>query len=138
MALFMNSQFSIAVHILSLLSLEHQPVSSQYIASSVNSNPSLVRKICRYLKNGDFITSTQGVTGYKLTQSASHILLGEVFRYTTDIASHFVKIHEDTNTHCPVGKNITPALNDIYTEVDTSIINKLNNYTIEDVINRFE
>ena len=80
MTLFMNSQFSIAVHILSLLSLEEDPVSSQYIASSVNSNPSLVRKICRYLKNGQFITSTQGVTGYKLTQSASQILLGEVFR----------------------------------------------------------
>lgn len=134
----MNSQFSIAVHILSLLTLEKEPVSSQYIASSVNSNPSLVRKICRYLKEGQFITSTQGVTGYSLTKSASHILLGEVFRYTTDIDSHFVKIHEDTNIHCPVGKNITPALNDIYTEVDTSIISKLNTYTIEDVINRFE
>lgn len=134
----MNSQFSIAIHILSLLSLEKEPVSSQYIASSVSSNPSLVRKICRFLKDGQFITSTQGVAGYSLTQSANQILLGEVFRYTTDIDSHFVKIHEDTNTHCPVGRNITPALNDIYTEVDTSIISKLNTYSIEDVINRFE
>lgn len=134
----MNSQFSIAVHILSLLSLEKEAVSSQYIASSVNSNPSLVRKICRFLKDGQFITSTQGVAGYSLTQSANQILLGEVFRYTTDIDSHFVKIHEDTNTHCPVGRNITPVLNDIYTEVDTSIISKLNTYSIEDVINRFE
>ncbi|MDU9418330.1 Rrf2 family transcriptional regulator [Staphylococcus lloydii] len=134
----MNSQFSIAVHILSLLSLEKEPVSSQYIASSVNSNPSLVRKICRFLKDGQFITSTQGVAGYSLTQPANQILLGEVFRYTMDIDSHFVKIHEDTNTHCPVGRNITPALNDIYTEVDTSIISKLNTYSIEDVINRFE
>lgn len=134
----MNSQFSIAIHILSLLSLEHEPISSQYIASSVNSNPSLVRKICRYLKDGEFITSTQGVAGYSLNKPADTIYLGDVFRYTTNIDSHFVKIHEDINTHCPVGKNITPALNDIYNEVDSSIINKLNSYTITDVTNRFE
>ena len=41
----MNTQFSVAIHILTLLATEQEPVSSQYIASSINSNATLVRKM---------------------------------------------------------------------------------------------
>ena len=50
---------------------------------------------------------------------------------------HFAKIHKDTNQHCNVGKNISHALDEIYSEVDTTIINKLNTYTIQSVIDHF-
>ena len=134
----MNTQFSVAIHILTLLATEKEPVSSQYIASSINSNATLVRKICRYLKDGNLIDSSQGVSGYSLKKAATSILLGKVFQVIFDSETHFAKIHGNTNPDCYVGKNISNALDSIYGEVDQAILNKLNDYSVQDVINRFD
>lgn len=133
----MNTQFSVAIHILTLLATEQEPVSSQYIAASINSNATLVRKICRYLKEGNLISSNQGVSGYSLKQPETSILLGQVFQIIFNQETHFAKIHGNTNPDCYVGKNISSALDSIYSEVDQAILKQLNNYSIQDVINRF-
>ena len=132
----MNTQFSVAIHILVLLAAEKEPSSSQYIASSVNSNATLVRKICRYLKDGHFIKSSQGVAGYSLNTRASEINLGAVYQYIFNAETHFAKIHQDTNPNFPIGHNITHVLDDIYQEVDQAIIDKLSNYTIANIHHR--
>ncbi|PHK49597.1 Rrf2 family transcriptional regulator [Staphylococcus edaphicus] len=133
----MNTQFSVSIHILTLLSTEQEPVSSQYIADSINSNATLVRKLCRYLKEGRYIQSSQGISGYSLSCAANEIKLGQLYQLVFSDSMHFAKIHKDTNQHCHVGKNISHALDDIYTEIDDTIINKLNTYTIQSVIDRF-
>ena len=132
----MNTQFSVAIHILVLLATEKEPSSSQYIASSVNSNATLVRKICRFLKDGHFIKSSQGVAGYSLNLPADEINLSAVYQHIFATATHFAKIHQDTNPSCPVGNNITHILDDIYQEVDQTIINKLSHYTIASIQQR--
>ena len=133
----MNTQFSVSIHILSLLAIKNEPVSSQYIADSINSNATLVRKLCRYLRDGNFIQSSQGIAGYSLSCSSNDIKLGDLYKLIFADTTHFAKIHGHTNTDCPVGKNITPALDEIYSDVDETIINKLNAYTIKSVIDRF-
>lgn len=132
----MNTQFSVAIHILVLLATEKEPSSSQYIASSVNSNATLVRKICRFLKDGHFIKSSQGVAGYSLNLPADKINLGAVYQHIFTTETHFAKIHQDTNPNCPVGNNITHILDDIYQEVDQTIIHKLSHYTIANIQQR--
>ena len=133
----MNTQFSVSIHILTLLATEKEPVSSQYIADSINSNATLVRKICRYLRDGHYIQSSQGISGYSLSSSANEIHLGDLYQLIFSETMHFAKIHKATNQHCHVGKNISHALDEIYSEVDTTIINKLNTYTIQSVIDHF-
>lgn len=128
----MNTQISVAIHILSLLSINDEPISSKYIASSINSNPTLVRKICKFLKNGNLIDSQQGKSGYKLSKSADQIALGDVYHLIKE-EEHFAKIHQDTNPDCLIGKNIQTALDEIYTEVDLKIIEELNKTTIKDL-----
>ncbi|SCS82075.1 Rrf2 family transcriptional regulator [Staphylococcus caeli] len=133
----MNTQFSVSIHILTLLATEKEPVSSQYIADSINSNATLVRKLCRYLRNGQIIQSSQGISGYRLARPASEINLGDVYQLIFAETSHFAKIHKDTNPQCYVGKHISQTLDSIFNEVDETIINKLNTYTIQGVIERF-
>lgn len=134
---YLNTQFSVSIHILSLLAIEKEAVSSQYIADSINSNATLVRKICRYLKNGHFIHSSQGKAGYNLSIPATEIKLGDLYQLIFSETAHFAKIHNDTNPNCYVGKNISHALDEIYNEVDHAIVNQLNIYTIQSVIDRF-
>jgi len=133
----LNTQFSVSIHILSLLAMEKEPISSQYIASSINSNATLVRKLCRSLKKGNYIQSSQGISGYSLSCKVDDIALGNLYELIFSEMSHFAKIHTNTNTNCPVGKNISHALDAIYSDVDKTIINKLNTYTIKDVIDQF-
>lgn len=128
----MNTQISVAIHILSLLSINEEPISSKFIASSINSNPTLVRKICKYLRNGNLIESQQGKSGYKLSKTADQIALGDVYRLIQE-EDHFAKIHQDTNPDCVIGKNIQTALDEIYTNVDLKIIEELNTTTVKDL-----
>ena len=51
-----NGRFSIAIHILSLLNME-EGVSSEYIASSININPVLVRKELSRLRKANLIVT---------------------------------------------------------------------------------
>ncbi|MGK9044242.1 Rrf2 family transcriptional regulator [Mammaliicoccus vitulinus] len=128
----MNTQISVAIHILSLLSINEEPISSKFIAGSINSNPTLVRKICKYLRNGNLIESQQGKSGYKLSKTADQITLGDVYRLIQE-EDHFAKIHQDTNPDCVIGKNIQTALDEIYTNVDLKIIEELNTTTVKDL-----
>jgi len=133
----LNTQFSVSIHILTLLATEKEPVSSQYIADSINSNATLVRKLCRYLRNGHLIQSSQGISGYRLARPASEINLSDIYQLIFAETSHFAKIHKDPNPQCYVGKHISHTLDGIFNEVDETVINKLNTYTIQDVIERF-
>lgn len=128
----MNTQISVAIHILSLISIEETPISSKMIAGSINSNPTLVRKICKYLKNGQLIESQQGKSGYKLSKPASEITLGAVYLLIHE-EDHFAKIHQGTNPDCVVGRNIQAALDDVYSKVDLKIVETLNRTTLEDL-----
>lgn len=128
----MNTQISVGIHILSLLAINEEPLSSKYLASSINSNPTLVRKICKYLRNGKLIESQQGKSGYQLSKPANKITLGDVYQLIQE-EEHFLKIHQDTNPKCIVGKNIQSTLDNIYSEVDSKIIKELDQTTIEDL-----
>ena len=76
-----NSQFSVALHILTLLAHDSDSwLSSTSIASSVNTNPALVRKLLSKLKKHGFIETRHGLTGgVQLLKSAGEIRLDQVF-----------------------------------------------------------
>ena len=51
-----STKYSVSIHILSLIALkEEQPITSEYIAGSVNTNPALVRRLMSSLKKAGLI-----------------------------------------------------------------------------------
>lgn len=59
-----NSQFAVALHILTLLALNaHEPLTSEYIAGSVNTNPVFIRRVLGKLAHASLVTSQPGVGG---------------------------------------------------------------------------
>ena len=74
-----NSRLAVAIHILSLISMDEK-TSSEIIADSVNTNPVVVRRMISLLKKADILTSRAGVPGASLKKDPADISLLEVYR----------------------------------------------------------
>jgi len=107
----MNSRFAVAVHILTLLDQGGgEPVASEYVAGSVNTNPSLVRRLMGMLARAGLTTSRFGAGGGALlARPADGITLGDVYR-AVDAGELFGMHREEPNPACPVGRNIQSLL----------------------------
>ncbi|MNP16894.1 putative HTH-type transcriptional regulator YwnA [compost metagenome] len=106
-----SSRFSVAIHILSLVHINEGKVTSDYIASSVNTNSAVIRKIMSMLSKAQLIESRPGVTGIKLLRPISEITFLDVYNAVElPESKDLFTIHQDTNLKCPVGKNIQSAL----------------------------
>ncbi|HET7230139.1 MAG TPA: Rrf2 family transcriptional regulator [Longimicrobium sp.] len=106
-----SSRFAVAVHILTLLAQSGgEPVTSEYIAGSVNTNPSLIRRMLSQLQRAGLTTSQLGTGGGALlARPASEITLLDVYR-AVDEGELFAMHREQPNPACPVGRNIQAEL----------------------------
>jgi len=130
-----TSQFSIAVHILTMLAKTcDERVKSEYLAKSVNTNPVVIRRLLRNLQEAGLVISQVGASGGTcLSKLPENIRLSEVYKVVSpgDIFS----LHSKTpNQDCPVGKNIEAILCRLQKEIDKTIEEKLAEYTLRDVI----
>jgi len=134
----MNGRYPIALHILTLLAKTDQELlSSEYIAGSININPALARKEISNLRKHSFIESKEGKGGgYSLAMPASQITLADIYRAVKD--SHVLGVAKNTpNPDCPIGKQINQNIEQLYNELDTAFIVKLETKTLEDFSNQF-
>lgn len=132
-----STKLSVSIHIMSVIVLmEGQPVTSEYIASSINTNPALVRRLMSRLKKAKLIkTSTKlGVTG--LARDAKDISLLDIFIATEDHQDLF-SIHSNTNPNCPVGAKIEVTLKHLYDNIQTATEEKLSAISLADIIKEF-
>ena len=135
----MNGRFPIALHILTLLSKSgDELMSSDYIAGSININPALARKEISNLRNLGLISSKEGKSGgYILAQPATRITLADVYRAVKN--QPVLGAAKNTpNPACPVGKQINSKLDELYSDLDKTLLKKLSSITIEDFANQFK
>ena len=131
----MDTKFSVALHILTMISESHEVLSSQALAESVGTNASYIRKVIALLKNAGLISSSQGRSGYQLTKSPKDITLLEIYFATQEVAHiRLFQIHQHANRECPVGKNIEGAMAPIFSSVEQDLEKQLSQQTLEDVI----
>ncbi|KAB1439488.1 Rrf2 family transcriptional regulator [Candidatus Galacturonibacter soehngenii] len=133
-----STKLSVSIHILSVIALMgEKPVTSEYIASSINTNPALVRRLMSRLKRAKFIeTSTKlGVMG--LAKEAKDITLLDIFFAVEDQTDLF-SIHGNTNQNCPIGAKIEITLKDVYDDIQNATKQKLAAVTLADIIKEFK
>ncbi|MGI8543243.1 MAG: Rrf2 family transcriptional regulator [Aridibacter sp.] len=130
-----NSQFAIAVHILTMLAKDSDAMlKSEYIAESVNTNAVVIRRLLCDLQNADLVVSQKGATGgTRLAKKAENIKLNDIY----EAVSHgevFSLHRQKPNQDCPVGKNIEAVLCNLQKDIGQVIEAKLVQYTLSDVI----
>ncbi|MCS4486890.1 Rrf2 family transcriptional regulator [Staphylococcus americanisciuri] len=131
----MDTKFSVALHILTMISESKEKLSSQALAESVGTNASYIRKVIALLKNAGLIQSYQGKTGYQLSKSPKDISLREIYFATQEIDKiSLFPIHQNANLDCPVGKYIESAMIPIFSSVETYLEQELSQKTLDDLI----
>lgn len=131
-----SSRFAVAIHILSLLELNKDGVStSEYISGSVNTNPVVIRRIMSMLSKAGLANVRPGVPGAKLARDISEITLLDVYR-----AVHVVEedglfsVHEKPNPECPVGRNIQTSIEPIFSAAQKAMEGTLAKVTLQDIV----
>ena len=129
-----SSRFAVAVHILTLLEIEGgRPLTSDYIAWSVNTNPGFVRRVLAMLGRAGLVRSQLGAGGGAfLAKPASRIGLLDVYR-AVESGDVFVLHHSTPNPRCPVGKNIQPALRKVLSPAERALEGQLANVTLAEM-----
>lgn len=130
-----SSRFAVAVHILTLL--EHEggrPVTSEYIAGSVNTNPGFIRRLVTMLAREGLVRSRLGAKGgVLLGRPAAQIRLADVYR-AVESGDLFALHHSEPNPKCPVGKHIQGALRDVVAAAEQALETKLRDVTVADML----
>lgn len=129
-----NTRLSVAIHILTLVaSNPNEPLTSEFIAGSVNTNPVVIRRMSSLLKKADILTSRPGVPGSALKKDPSEISLLEVYK-AVQVQDDLFAIHEKPNPNCPVGGNIQATLDETFNSIQQAMENELKNKSLKDVI----
>ena len=134
-----NSQFAIAIHVLTILAKSgEERVKSDYIAGSVNTNPVVIRRLLSNLQEAHIVVSQVGATGgTTLAKQPKNIRLSEVYN-ALPCGEVFALHSKEPNQDCPIGKNMAAFLCGLQKEIDKSIEEKLNQYTLRDVMERID
>jgi Rrf2 family protein len=132
-----STRVSVAIHILSMLSIgKHRISNSDLVASSVNTNPVVIRRVTGMLKKAGFVNVNLGYGGGTyLIKPIEEITLLDVYR-AVDVVNegHLFQIHENTDQSCIVGANIQHVLPMIFKKVEISMEDVLSSFTIKDVV----
>ena len=132
-----TTRFSVGIHILAVLDIyQGEVTSSSFIASSVNTNPAVIRKIMSLLKAAGLIHTQAGVAGACLAKSPEQIPLLAVYEavYADNKSQALFDVHQDTSERCLVGMHIQSAINPILHRVEEALREELKNSTLADVI----
>ncbi len=126
-----------AVHVLAVLAYkEGDPVTSSSLASSVNTNPVIIRRLLLSLKRARLIDTRKGVgAGSRLTRSPQRINLAEIYRA---VESHetFKSPANKPNAGCPVGNCIRKTLDKVFESAENAMEQDLRKTTLADVVQK--
>lgn len=103
-----SSRFTIAIH--TLLCIAHfnkdYKVTSNFIASSVNVNSVIIRRILGQLKEAGLVNVEAGVGGASIVKDLSDITLFDIFKAVECVDGELFNFHDNPNIKCPVGNKI--------------------------------
>ncbi len=134
-----SSRFAVAVHILALLQEGGgTPVTSEFVAGSVNTNPAVVRRILSMLAEAGLTTSRLGAGGGALlARPASDITLLDVFQAVED-CEIFAMHHGEPSRQCPVGRNIQTVLEEATGAAQRALHAELADRTVAGVLQQIK
>ncbi|WP_242393556.1 RrF2 family transcriptional regulator [Anaeromyxobacter oryzisoli] len=131
-----SSRFTVAIHVLTLLAYGAggEPMTSEYIAGSVNTNPVVIRRLLALLRRAKLVRSQGGPGGgWRLVPAARDITLRQVFR-AVESGDLFPLHGSAPNPRCPVGRTIRAALSGHYEQARRALERDLERTTIDDLL----
>ena len=131
-----SSRFTVALHIFTCVETfkDDYKVTSDFLASSINTNPVIIRKILSQLKNAGLINVARGTGGITLTRELQEISFYDVYQAIEPLeGGDLFRFHEAPNPDCPVGRNIHALLDGKLKAIQTAMEDEMRRYTVADL-----
>ncbi|HET7461880.1 MAG TPA: Rrf2 family transcriptional regulator [Longimicrobium sp.] len=130
-----SSRVAVAVHVLAYMAWKRSEAqTSERIASSVNTNPVVVRRIMGALRNAGMVTVQPGVGGgATLARDPAGISLLDVYRAVEDGDELFSLHPSEPSRNCNVGGHIRDVLRPIFCRAHRAMEGVLAEVSIADV-----
>lgn len=127
-----NTRLSVAIHIMALVATD-STLTSEMIASSVTTNPVVIRRISSDLKKAGLLSSRAGVPGFSLIREPKDITLLDIYK-AVNLNKELFSIHDKPNPNCKVGKKIQGTLDVAFNGVQNAMEQELNTKTLQMII----
>ena len=131
-----SSRFTIAVHILICIETfkEDYKITSDFLASSVNVNPVVIRRLLQQLKKAGIINVKRGSGGAYIEKLLDEITLLDVYNAVECIDNgNLFHFHENPNSRCPVGRNIHSVLDRRLDSIQQAMEREMSSVTLQDI-----
>ncbi|WP_407891487.1 Rrf2 family transcriptional regulator [Lacticaseibacillus sp. N501-2] len=129
-----SHKLSDAIHILAFVDIfQGGDVSSTAIAGSIESNPSLVRRLMAQLAKAGLLTTRPGISAATLARPADTISLLDVYQAIDD-AQQLLHVDPQTNLACPVGRNIQTTLDGVYDRIQHAAEAQMADVSLAEII----
>ena len=129
-----NTRFAASVHILAYLAFRAgAAVPSAEIASSVATNPVVIRRLLSALAKARLVTAAKGANGgFSLASTPENISLRDVYRAVEPEPNRGLA-HFAPNHRCPVGARICNILQGVFLKAHAGMEAELARVTLADV-----
>ena len=131
-----STKFTIAIHLLSAVTYfeKDYKITSDFLASSIGSNPVIIRNIMSQLREAGIIDIKRGPGGITVTRPLEEITFLDIYRAVeTNSGEALFNFHENPNPACPVGKNIHKSLDNTLNDIQGKFEAELQAHTVADV-----
>lgn len=133
-----STKLSVGIHILSVVALsDNKPITSSYVAQSINTNPALVRRLIGKLKDAHLIFVCNGRTPTYRCLDPDDINLWQIFE-AVEADQTLYNIHSDTNQHCPIGASIQAILSDTFSHISEELRRQLEATALSSILKRIK
>lgn len=132
-----SSRFTIAIHILICIETfkDDKKVTSDFLASSVNVNPVVIRRLLQQLKSAGIVNVVRGSGGTEAARPIDKITLLDIYHAVECVEDgELFHFHENPNMLCPVGKNIHNILDVRLDAIQEAMEKEMKSVTIADIM----
>ncbi len=136
-----SSRLTIAVHMLAAINHFEKDfkITSDFLASSIQVNPVIIRRTMQQLKAAKMIDVKRGHGGMSISKPLEDITLYDIYYAVESVDNEqLFHFHENPNRMCPVGRNIHIGLDDKLERAQLALENELRKTTLADIVNDTE
>ena len=132
-----SSRLTVAVHMLLCIEIfkNQRKVTSDILASSVNVNPVVIRRILQQLKKAGIVSVARGSGGADVARPLEEITLLDLYNAVECVnGGGLFHFHENPNQLCP-GRNVHAVLDGRLEEVQAAMEREMSSVTMRDILN---
>ena len=132
-----SSRFTMAIHMFACIeTFKNQKMTSEFLASSIGTNPVIIRKLLIQLKKANLLKVLRGTGGVIISRPLNQITFLDVYKAVEcNKDEELFHFHENPSVKCQVGRNIHSSLDDKLNKVQKAMEDELSKITLKDVIN---